>query len=75
MHKLPSIGTLFDWFVRLIPAAAFFSLFFAFEDNMRWLGLLGIIPLFMATQKGCPSCSIRDRSCGNDTGFTFGPGH
>ena len=71
---MPKLATLFDWSVRLIPAAALFSLLFAFEDNMRWLGLLGAVPLLLALQPGCPSCSLRHSGKSNG-GWQTWPGH
>lgn len=44
---------------RLIPAAAVLSMLFALDDSLRWLGLLGIPLLFLALNRGCPSCSFR----------------
>jgi hypothetical protein len=60
MHKA---AVLFDWAIRLTPAAALFSLFFVMEGNMRWLGLLGLLPLVLATQPGCPTCGPRADAC------------
>ena len=50
------IGSLFVIFMKLLPAAVIFALFFSFEGNMRWLALLGIIPLALAFNKGCTAC-------------------
>ena len=72
------LATAFDWGVRLIPAAALFSLFFAFEGELRWLGLLGIVPLFLVTRRDCPSCGFRQQSCdasGRDNTWRTWPGH
>ena len=66
-----TIGDLFDWTVRLIPAVALFSLFFAFEGNMRWLGVLGLLPFFMAFHRDCPSCDTRARGRGAAEMRTF----
>jgi len=54
----PGIGDRFfgalDLAWRLIPAAALFSLFFAFDGGLQWLGLLGLLPFALAvTGKGC----------------------
>ncbi|MCP5370635.1 MAG: hypothetical protein H6907_02790 [Hyphomicrobiales bacterium] len=66
---------LVDWTVRLIPAVALFSLFFAFEGNMRWLGVLGLLPFFMAFHRDCPSCDPRARARGGASGFRTFAGH
>jgi len=50
---------IFVWFVKLVPVAALFSLFFALDGNLKWLGALAIIPLVMAFRKDCPSCALR----------------
>ena len=52
---------------RLIPALVLFSLFFSFEGGMRWLGLLGFVPLALWAG-GCQTCGSRQ---GGDTGRQF----
>ena len=42
-----------DWTRRLAPAVVLFSLFFAFEGGLRWLGLLGFVPLALTLSGGC----------------------
>jgi len=72
-HK---IGYLFDVGVRLVPAVALFSLLFVMEGNLKWLGLLGVIPLFMAAHPGCPTCDPRANSCdANARPWKTWPGH
>ena len=78
--KMGNIEIVIYWIVKLIPAAALFSLFFTMEDSLRWLGLLGTLPLLLATQKGCPSCGPQNRSCdtrnkdeGGDRGYSWHP--
>lgn len=56
---------------RLIPAVALFSLFVAFDGGLRWLGLLGLVPLLLWRQ-GCPGCAARARARGPGPFF---PGH
>ncbi len=77
--KIGSIAaSAFDWGVRLLPAVVLFSLFFAFEGGLKWLGLLGIVPLFLATRRDCPSCGFRDQSCdvnGRSNDWRTWPGH
>ncbi len=53
--------------VRLIPVLVLFSLFFAFEGGMRWLGLLGFLPLALWAG-GCRTCGSRSA---RDTGAQF----
>ena len=48
------------WTVRLIPAAALFSAFFALEGNLRWIGLLGFLPLALALARA-PGCACAAR--------------
>lgn len=52
------------WTVRLIPAVALFSAFFALDGNLRWIGLLGFIPLALALAR-VPGCACAAR--GKDT--------
>ena len=51
---------------RLIPILVLFSLFFAFEGGMRWLGLLGLVPLAQWAG-GCRTCG--SKRSGNGTQF------
>lgn len=43
---------------RSVPILVLFSLFFAFEGGMRWLGLLGLVPLALWAA-GCRTCGGR----------------
>jgi hypothetical protein len=43
-----------DRLVRLVAAAALFSLFFLLEGNARLFGLVGIVPLATALLSWCP---------------------
>lgn len=47
-----------DKVVRLVAAAALFSLYFVLEGNARWLGLAGIVPLATALLSWCPLYSV-----------------
>jgi hypothetical protein len=47
-----------DKVVRLVAAAALFSLCFVLEGNARWLGLAGIVPLATALLSWCPLYSM-----------------
>lgn len=48
-----NVGTI-DKLVRLIMALALFSLFFFLQDDLKWLGLLGIVPLATGLVNWCP---------------------
>ena len=43
-----------DKSIRVIIALVLFSLFFFLEGNLRYLGLLGLIPLITAFASWCP---------------------
>lgn len=43
-----------DQVIRIILAIVLFSLFFVLEGNMKYLGLIGIIPLLTGVIKFCP---------------------
>jgi hypothetical protein len=47
------------WTVRLVPAVALFSAFFALEGDLRWIGLFGFVPL--ALTAGLPGCACAAR--------------
>jgi hypothetical protein len=48
------------WAFRLMPAAALFSAFFALEGGLRWIGLLGFLPLALVLA-GAPGCACAAR--------------
>lgn len=48
-----NVGTI-DKLVRLIIALALFSLYFFLQDDLKWLGLLGIVPLATGLVNWCP---------------------
>lgn len=59
------------WLLRAaVPAAVFFSLAFALEGGLRWLGLFGFLPLLLAAG-GVPSCGCDARA----RGIGCPPGH
>ncbi len=62
------------WLFRLLPAVVLFSALFAVEGGLRWIGLFGVLPLFMAFQRGCASCVPRSRQ-GAVPGWTPWAGH
>lgn len=48
------------WTVRLIPAVTLFSVFFALDGGLRWIGLFGLIPFALAFS-GLPGCACAAR--------------
>lgn len=48
-----NIGTA-DRIIRIILGLVLFSLFFVIDNNMKYIGLLGIVLLFTAFIKFCP---------------------
>lgn len=73
--SMDKIASLFVFFMRLVPAAVLFALFFSFEGNMRWLGLLGFIPLVLAFNKGCTACLAHPDENTPDYGWKPWAGH
>jgi hypothetical protein len=59
--------------LRLLPAAALLSLLVALDGALRWLGLLGLIPLALAFVPGLPGCL--GGSCPAAPGHRLPPGH
>jgi len=57
------LGKAFTILMKLLPAAVIFTLLFSLEGNLRWLGLLGFIPLALAFCKGCTSCMLGSDDC------------
>ncbi|WAA13329.1 YgaP family membrane protein [Fervidibacillus halotolerans] len=47
-----------DRMIRIIIGLVLLSLLFFIEGNWKWIGLIGIIPLFTAFVKFCPLYSI-----------------
>lgn len=43
-----------DRLIRIIIGLAVLSLLWLVEGNLKWLGLIGLIPLFTAAVKWCP---------------------
>lgn len=48
-----NVGTT-DKVVRLVLAVVLFSLIFFIQGNLRWIGLLGLVPLITALVGSCP---------------------
>lgn len=57
-----------DVIIRLILSVMFFSLFFILEGNLKYLGLIGFIPLITAIFRTCPLYIILGiKTCTNRT--------
>ena len=69
------LGTTFMLFMKLLPAVVIFTLFFSFEGNLRWLGLLGFIPLILVFSKGCTACMDDNGPNPEENGWRHGTGH
>ena len=52
-----NIGSI-DRAVRVIAGLALLTLLFVLEGNLRYIGLIGIIPLATAAMRSCPLYSI-----------------
>lgn len=52
-----NVGTT-DRIIRIIIGLAVLSLLFVLEGNLRWLGLIGLVPLLTAVTGNCPLYSI-----------------
>lgn len=57
MKKIENIGKT-DRIIRIVLAAALFSLFIFLPGSLKWLGLLGLIPLVTAVIGFCPLYSL-----------------
>ena len=52
-----NVGTV-DKVIRVIVAIALFSLLFVLQGNLKWLGLIGLVPFVTAFAGFCPLYSI-----------------
>ncbi|HLS22563.1 MAG TPA: DUF2892 domain-containing protein [Pseudogracilibacillus sp.] len=52
-----NVGTV-DRVVRLIVGVILLALFFLIEGNLRYIGLIGIIPIITALVSFCPLYSL-----------------
>ncbi|MBY0578801.1 MAG: DUF2892 domain-containing protein [Burkholderiales bacterium] len=52
-----NVGNL-DKIIRIIAGIGLFSLFFILEGNLRFLGLIGIVPIATALIGWCPLYSV-----------------
>jgi hypothetical protein len=53
----PNVGSL-DKTVRIVFGLALLSLWFVLEGQLRYLALIGIVPLLTATMGVCPLYSL-----------------
>ncbi len=58
--SLDRLTFVLTWTLRLAPAVALFSAFFALEGSLRWIGLFGFVPLALAFA-GLPGCACAAR--------------
>jgi len=49
----PNIGV-FDRIIRVVAAVLLLSLLFFVEGNLRWFGLIGLVPLIGGLVRRCP---------------------
>lgn len=67
--KMEKLGSALLFVLKLLPAAVIFVLFFSFEGNLRWLGLLGFIPLALVFCKGCTACMEEPDKSDSENGW------
>ena len=53
-----NVGHPVDKTVRVIVGLALLSLFFFLEGNLRWLGLIGIVPILTVVFGWCPGWAL-----------------
>ena len=49
----PNVGSL-DKIIRLVLGLGILALFFVLPGGLRWLGLIGLVPLLTAAAGFCP---------------------
>jgi len=52
-----NVGSI-DRVLRVIAGVAIVGLFFLLEGNLRWLGLIGLVPIFTGLFGFCPAYSL-----------------
>lgn len=52
-----NVGSL-DKIVRVIIGLGLLALLFIVEGNIRWIGLIGVVPIFTALTGWCPAYSL-----------------
>ncbi len=53
-----NVGHPVDKTLRVILGLALLSLFFFLEGNLRWLGLIGIVPILTVVFGWCPGWAL-----------------
>jgi hypothetical protein len=53
----PNVGTA-DRIVRLLVGLGLLSLLVVLDDNARWFGLIGLVPLLTAGLRFCPLYTV-----------------
>jgi hypothetical protein len=53
-----NVGHPIDIGLRIVVGSALLSLIFLMEDNIRWIGLIGIVPIITAIIGWCPSWAL-----------------
>lgn len=57
-----------DRVIRVLLGVALLSLFFLAEGNLKWLGLIGLVPIATALMRFCPLYTVLGIStCGKDS--------
>jgi hypothetical protein len=54
---IKNVGSV-DKIARIILGLGLLSLIFILEGNTRWLGLIGIVPLFTVAMGWCPAYAL-----------------
>lgn len=47
-----------DKVLRIVVGLGLLSLVFILQGNIRWLGLIGLLPLLTATMSWCPAYTL-----------------
>lgn len=47
-----------DRMIRIVLGVVLLSLLFVLEGNLRWLGLIGLVPLVTGLVRSCPIYSV-----------------
>lgn len=71
---MEKLGAAFVFCMKLLPAAVIFTLFLSFEGNLRWLAVLGFIPLVLVFCKGCNACMSEPDKDQEEGGWRPGTG-
>jgi len=53
-----NVGHPLDKGLRIVVGIALLSLIFLMEDNLRWIGLIGIVPILTVFIGWCPGWAL-----------------